>query len=278
MERILSGIEKEIERFKENEPFCVIFEGNVASGKTKFFENTLKYLEEKKNELGIYVVQVKENVEDNIELFKKYRENPKEYAFDFQEWIVKHKVEQLKKKMEEHEQQAKGKKIIIMMDRSFLADYYVFCRKHYQDGNLTKEQFEALGKLVGEVHDEFPYIFKPMLTICMCVTAEKALQRSMERNRSGEKNYSLEEMTRLQNLHEELYSKLWGRVFSYHHDQQKTQTARKQDSKEEEHDYIPFSLDHHFEHGEKKVIKKLVQIDNSKDLGFLSGNNNAICA
>lgn len=262
MESITELIIKHIVECGTDEPCNIIFEGQPAAGKSTFFAELLEYVTNAKDKLGLEVHVATESVEDNIELFKNYRENPKEYAFEFQKWIINKKFQQLKTKIDEHntyifdeknEEKKKKKKMVLLMDRSFESDYHVFCKKHQEDGNLTQEQFEELGRMLESMRQQYPCLLEPSVLVYIDISPKKALRRLQERARSGEENYTLSEMERLYKMYKHLNDTLWDDSF-----QEIAQSTGGDTT-------IPFVTKGH----KKGFNKKLINVDNSKDYPYL---------
>ena len=165
-------------RFK----MILIIEGNIASGKTtlclalkKIFPNCEIFLESFNNEL-----------------FQKYLENPKEFAFKFQFDLLKRKKEIYGK--------ARNSKNLCIIDRGIRGDR-IFAHYHYEVGNISLEQYRKYLDFYDTI-EELPN----SETIYLKVSPEECIRRCCKRSRNGEENYDINFFKTISSAHDMEFS------------------------------------------------------------------------
>lgn len=172
-------------------------EGNIGSGKSTFIEQLKKNL---KHVNGIPVVYVPEPVEEweniqsldgknMIELF--YQDQPK-YAFSFQMMAYITRLNILKKEIKKYPN------CILISERSLLADYHVFAKMLYEDGNISHENYQIYKRWFYSFLDDIDITG----IIYLAIQPSVCFERCSVRSRKGENTISLEYLTRCWEMHE----------------------------------------------------------------------------
>lgn len=161
------------------------YDGNIGAGKSTRAE------EEKKNP-DIHVIIEDPNTNP---YFKEYYTR-KGKIFEFQDWNLNHKIDLITEKIRS------VKSGTILIDRSLDADVYVFCKMHYQNGKITKDQFEYLVKKVEDFKKsiaQFQYDYYYIST-----PVNECLKRIKIRGRKEESDLKTNLLEVIEKLHSEL--------------------------------------------------------------------------
>lgn len=147
---------------------------------------------------------IEENVDRDTEsqtLLKNYYLNPSKYAFQFQCWILKDKYDQLLK--------IKDQNSIVIFDRSFLADRYVFCDLQYKLGNISTLEYQNYSLIYDQIVKES----QDAINVYINCGVDTCLQRIAKRSRDGESKISETYLKNLEDKYLNLYQNLPNTIF-----------------------------------------------------------------
>jgi len=213
LETLHDEISKHLDKSSKN-PFVVAVDGNIGAGKSTICKIIHQYL--KRDFPEVPLCHITESVESNMELFSNYISNQKEYGLEFQQWIVMHKVEQYLNALKE----TNDSHMIVLMDRSLLADRHVFFRNLVEKklmNDATQEQYATFFEMLTL---KYTNLFHPDMHITLQVDMDIIIERINNRNRTGEvclydKNY----LESIEVLHCKFYEymklNLTGNIFKF---------------------------------------------------------------
>ena len=162
----------------------VAFIGNIGAGKTTLIKKIAAEFDR---------LQIPCRVEwescDRNPFAKRYFEDPKRWAFHFQLFVLSERIKE--------SQAYNYDETIVLQDRCYEEDYNVFAYYHYSVGNISKEEFDLLGKLKQQGD-----IRKPRLAFRLTTTPEECLSNIKLRGRKEEANIDLAFLERLDSLYE----------------------------------------------------------------------------
>jgi deoxyadenosine/deoxycytidine kinase len=168
-----------------------ILEGNIGAGKSTF----LKLIEE--HQVGISVVQEpKENwctPTEGVSLFERFYHEPTRWAYTIETLIMTCRVR-------DHLQAQVDTNPNRLMERSVYSGHYCFAKNGFESGYFTSLEWYAYSKLLDFMVQEQCRL--PLGFIYLQTTPEICFQRIKTRNRDGERDISIEYLTRIHNLHE----------------------------------------------------------------------------
>lgn len=169
--------------------------GNICGGKTTFCD----FIE--KNEKNVFVVRENVDSGEGNELLSKYSKDPKAFAFDFDKFILKDKLKQIK---EIYEKVKKLDECTLVFDRSVRYDINVFSQIRFNNGWINEIQFEELKEIGKEIDLEINNKFKDYKIFKFYIDVDHKLsyERYIKRSRNGEK-LSLEYLICTENLHKQ---------------------------------------------------------------------------
>jgi len=152
------------------------------------------------NNENIVFVQEPVNVWENVcdengkKILNLFYENPKEYAFAFQQMAYITRYSLLRKTVEEN----KNCKVIIC-ERSLDADRNIFAKMLFDDGIISKVCFQ----IYNMVYDEFSGGFQ--IDKCVYIDADPEIcsQRIGKRARSGEAGIELDYLAKCKKYHDD---------------------------------------------------------------------------
>eukprot|EP01080_Neovahlkampfia_damariscottae_P007530 gene7530-11854_t len=176
----------------------VNIDGNIGAGKSSLIKKLTKYVQQHHKNVTTFVIE--ENVDRDSTtktLLKNYYQKPKQYAIEFQLWILKDKLEQFDK--------IDNPDSVIIFDRSLMADK-MFCETQYQIGNITEEDFILYSKLYQELMKKMSMC--DVLNIYLNTNVKHCLQRISKRARDGESNIKDTYLQKLEDKYIDLYSNL----------------------------------------------------------------------
>lgn len=185
----------------------VIFsiEGNIGSGKSTLFEElkhvyscipNIIFLEEP---VGEWEKIKNQNNEPMLQLF--YRD-PKKYSFSFQMMAFISRLAILKKTIESN----KGKKIIIITERSLYTDRHVFARMLYDKNNMEHVEYQIYMNWFDTFVNEYPV----KNVIYIKTSPKKCHERINKRARVGEDVIPLHYLEECHIYHENFLDKTVG--------------------------------------------------------------------
>lgn len=175
--------------------YVILFEGNIASGKTKLIENIKQLISEhKKCNNWRMITEFEHMGEDAIDMLYKFNEKPKEYALPFQELMDDHRLEVMRRQIEIKEYSNMDS--ITMIDTGIMR-HHVFTMANYKQGNMTKDQCDSHMFNFKNKHDEMN---NPMPDIIFLLdpTIHIVRQNIINRNRSNEISLSDEYLSMIQ--------------------------------------------------------------------------------
>ena len=156
-------------------------EGNIGSGKSTL----IKHLKEEMKEIcGVKIVYLEEPVDtwqtikdsQGNDIIKRYYEDQKKFAFQFQMMAYITRITQLRKAIQQH------KNCIIITERSILTDKNVFAKMLHDNGTLD----EISHQIYLKWFDELSMNLKIDSSIYIKTNPETSLKRVIKRNRPGE--------------------------------------------------------------------------------------------
>ncbi|XP_032596639.1 deoxynucleoside kinase isoform X2 [Drosophila grimshawi] len=196
-DQVLSGImatAKECiskgQKFAQNtQPYTVLIEGNIGSGKTTF----LNYFQKYKNEVTLITEPVEKwrNV-NGVNLLDKMYKDPKKWAMPFQSYVTLTLLQA--------HTAATDKKLKIL-ERSIYSARYCFVENMYRNGSLEPGMYNTLQEWFKFI-DEAIHV-QADLIIYLRTSPEVAYERIRERARSEESCVPLKYLQELHELHED---------------------------------------------------------------------------
>ncbi|EFC37538.1 predicted protein [Naegleria gruberi] len=202
--------------------FVIACDGNIGVGKSTLCKVMQQYIH-KEFSSSILLCHIEEDVEKNIELFKKYLSNQREYGLEFQKWIIKDKIQQFLDKVSIWEDEnVEQDKIVVIMDRSLLADRFVFFRNLLEKKLMSQEQLQDYEQTFEKMSREYPVnLFYPDFHIILEASIDVAMERINRRNRVGESSvYNKNYLQMIEDFHLDMYKTLPVRegAIVYRHD------------------------------------------------------------
>ncbi|KAG2382501.1 hypothetical protein C9374_005081 [Naegleria lovaniensis] len=190
--------------YSSNNIFVICVDGNIGVGKSRLCNLIQQFIKREFNDIPL--CHVVENVEKNIDLFKLYLSNQCEHGLDFQKWIISDKVEQFV----EQYGQTNSKRMIVLMDRSLLADRHVFVRNLVEKNLLTPEQHGLYIEYFEQLLRKHPRnLFYPDFHIVIDACIDTAMERISRRNRVGESSvYTKDYLELIERFHKDMYQSL----------------------------------------------------------------------
>lgn len=181
-------------------------DGNIGAGKSSFIKRYLFSILFLRmiTKMNQKVKIIEENVDRDTEsqkLLKNYYLSPSKYAFQFQCWILKDKYEQQLKLTEQNS--------IIIFDRSYLADRFVFCDLQYKLGNITTTEYEKY----CQIYDQIVKDSQDSINIYIHCEVETCLKRIAKRSRDGESKISEQYLKNLEEKYLKIYKNLPNTIF-----------------------------------------------------------------
>ena len=162
---------------------AVIFsvEGNIGSGKSTLIKHLKKEIH---NICGLRVIYLEEPVDiwetikdkEGNNIIKRYYDNQKEFAFQFQMMAYITRITQLRKAIQLYED------CIIITERSILTDKNVFAKMLHDNDILD----EISHQIYLKWFDELSMDLKIVSCIYIKTNPETSLKRVLKRNRPGE--------------------------------------------------------------------------------------------
>ena len=156
-------------------------EGNIGSGKSTL----IKHLKKKIHSIcGLRVIYLEEPVDiwqtikdkEGNNIIKRYYDNQKEFAFQFQMMAYITRITQLRKAIQLH------KNCIIITERSILTDKNVFAKMLHDNDTLD----EISHQIYLKWFDELSMNLEIESCIYIKTNPETSLKRVLKRNRPGE--------------------------------------------------------------------------------------------
>ncbi|KAF0978988.1 hypothetical protein FDP41_002058 [Naegleria fowleri] len=190
--------------YSSNNIFVICVDGNIGVGKSLYCHLIQQFIKREFNDIPL--CHVIESVEKNIDLFKLYLSNQREYGLEFQKWIIIDKVEQFV----EQYKQTNSKRMIVLMDRSLLADRHVFVRNLVEKNLMTSEQHASYVEYFEHLLEKYPRnLFYPDFHIVIDACIDTALERINRRNRVGESSvYTKDYLDMIERFHKDMYQLL----------------------------------------------------------------------
>lgn len=172
-------------------------EGNIGSGKSTLIRKLREQLTHVDNTPIVYLEEpvdiwctIKDKEGDNI--IKKYYQDQKKYAFQFQMMAYITRITQLRKAVEKY------KNCIIITERSILTDKNVFAKMLHENEILD----EISHQIYLKWFDELSQNLQVQNLIYIKTKPETSMKRVLKRNRPGE-TIDLDYLKTCHNKHEE---------------------------------------------------------------------------
>jgi len=158
----------------------------------------------------IPLCNIVEDVEKNIELFTKYLSNQRQHGLEFQKWIIQDKLQQYTDALIQYEHS----QLIVVMDRSLLADRHVFCRNLVEKSLMSDMDQLEYAKTFEELSKKYPSnLFHPNMHVILEASMEVIMQRINKRNRVGESSvYNRTYLEMIDKFHTDMYNNLESNV------------------------------------------------------------------
>ena len=183
------------------QPFTVIVEGNVGSGKTTFLNRFMSSANAtRKNPLSEHVEVIPEPVSkwQNLHgsnLLQLMYEDPKRWSLMFQSYVHLTMVQQ--------HTNIQSTKPIRMMERSLFSARYCFNENLYRNGYLTDTEYAALSEWFEFLTNCPKLNFQVDQIVYLRTDPEVAYERIKKRSRSEEISVPFSYIKDLHELHEE---------------------------------------------------------------------------
>ena len=174
----------------------IYIEGNIGTGKTTFINNLNRYLSQFSNKVEVVLEPVDEWMEtkcaDGENILQKFYGNGEKWAFAFQMNSFISRI----KKIEDT-----GKDKLLFVERSIYTDRHCFAKLCYEDGKMTKLEYDVYCKW----NDWLSNCFKvqPNAYIYLKCNPNVNSERILQRSREGEEGIPLEYLEALHRKHEE---------------------------------------------------------------------------
>ena len=176
-------------------------DGNIASGKTTFFENWQKQLQGKLLK-GKRVVFAPEPVHDwekikdsnGVTIVEKFYRDQTKFAFSFQMMAYISRLSILRSIIRD----AGDEPIIIITERSLYTDKHIFAKMLFDQGKIEEVDYQIYLKWF----DEFALDFPVHHGVYIQADPETCLRRVMKRSRAGE-NIPLDYLAMCHRYHED---------------------------------------------------------------------------
>ena len=186
----------------------VSVEGNIGSGKSTLIGELKKQLKTIGDIPIIYIdepVRVWNTIMDKQgnNIIKRYYEDQKRFAFQFQMMAYITRITQLRQATEQY-----GGRCIIITERSIETDKEVFAKMLYENGTLDNISYTIYLKWF----DELSRGLKVNNLIYLKTSPETSLERVKKRNRPGE-TISLDYLKNCHNHHEDWLEKTEGVMY-----------------------------------------------------------------
>lgn len=178
-------------------PLLVTIEGNIGAGKSSIIAKMKERYREKETIVFVQEpVDIWEGIcdEHGTKILNLFYENPKEYAFAFQQMAYITRYSLLRKTVEEN----KHCKVIIC-ERSLDADRNIFAKMLFDDGIISKVCFQIYNMVYDEFSGGFP------IDKCVYIDADPEIcsQRIGKRARSGESGIELDYLAKCKKYHDD---------------------------------------------------------------------------
>jgi deoxyadenosine/deoxycytidine kinase len=178
-------------------PLLVTIEGNIGAGKSSIIA---KMKQKYANRSDIVFVQEPVDIwegicdENGTIILNLFYQNPKEYAFAFQQMAYITRFSLLRKTVEENPQCK-----VIICERSLDADRNIFAKMLFDDGIISKVCYQIYNLTYDEFSGGFP------IDRCIYIDADPEIcaERITKRSRSGESGIALEYLAKCKKYHDE---------------------------------------------------------------------------
>lgn len=177
-------------------PRLITIEGNIGAGKSSILA---KMKEKYATRRDIVFVQEPVDIwegicdENGTKILNLFYQNPKEYAFAFQQMAYITRVTLLRKTIRENPHCK-----IIICERSLSADRNIFAKMLFDDGIITKVCYQIYNLIYDEFTGEFP------IDRCIYIDADPdvCFERIEKRARSGESGIELTYLEKCKKYHD----------------------------------------------------------------------------
>ena len=175
------------------DPFTIILEGNICSGKSSFGKQLVENI--RTNKLIRFIDEPVNEWADlyGNNLFKLFYENPKEWAFAFESYVQLTMLKNHKLKFNEN-------KCIKLMERSIYSAHYIFNKCLYDEGNIDEINYFILNEWFN--HITCNESIRVDLIIYLKTKPENCEIRIKNRNRLGEEKITLDYLNKLDILYD----------------------------------------------------------------------------
>lgn len=173
----------------EQQPFTVLIEGNIGSGKTTF----LKHFKKFENSMCLITEPVEKwrNFND-FNLLGAFYKDPIQWTFPFQTYVILTIINQ-------HLQQTTKK--VKLMERSIFSSRYCFVENLSNNNVLEKATYDILQECYKHIDNTIH--IQADLIIYLRTSPDVAHERILKRARTEEDKVSIEYLKQLHDLHED---------------------------------------------------------------------------
>ncbi|XP_030369383.1 deoxynucleoside kinase isoform X2 [Scaptodrosophila lebanonensis] len=174
---------------QDTQPFTVLIEGNIGSGKTTFLNHFEKY----KNDICLLTEPVEKwrNVK-GVNLLELMYKDPKKWAMPFQSYVTL-------TMLQSHTQ--KTDKKMKIMERSIFSARYCFVENMHRNGSLEQGMYNTLQEWYKFIEESIHV--QADLIIYLRTSPEVVYERMRARARSEESCVPLKYLQELHELHED---------------------------------------------------------------------------
>jgi deoxyadenosine/deoxycytidine kinase len=209
MQSLVQEIGLQVDALLETSKVCLLcIDGNIAAGKTTLKGIIRDSLASKSHWLTVREIEERVTEAPN-NLFADYldskHQTPNPYCYDFQKWIVKDKTCQYESILAE---QATQSKCVILMDRSFRADFEVFC--HFYKEKFHEGTFAQICALHCATRAKYPSLYSPDILVYLDSSVSTCMKRILQRGiPQEEKAYSKQDISKPCQMYKSMYKQVF---------------------------------------------------------------------
>ena len=176
----------------------ISIEGNIGSGKSTLIAQLKDYY---KGDDSVVVFEEPLNQwneiknEDGLTMLEMFYSDQKKYSFSFQIMVLNSFIKLIRETRE------KNPYTTIIMERSIETSRYVFAQMLFDDGVISKMDFQIYCNL----YDEFSDNYKPIVNFYLQTEPDICLERIRKRNRKGEEGITIEYLRKCDSYHKTFF-------------------------------------------------------------------------